>query len=95
VKTYYDLTNKEKKEYLKEFKQTPTGKDMNIVNISIQTIGFIFMILMLYYDFILSTYDSVVTVMFLISLLIEFLYSTYFNINFTAWLKNKHKIKRW
>ena len=31
----------------------------------------------------------------LFMIVVAVVYSTYFNINFTAWLKNKHDIKRW
>ena len=38
MKTYNDLTNKEKRECLKEFKKTPGGADCYLINIFIQFI---------------------------------------------------------
>ena len=35
MKTYYDLTSKEKREYLKEFKKTPGGADCYLTNVFI------------------------------------------------------------
>lgn len=93
MKTYYDLTNKEKREYLKEFKKTPVGKDMNIRRIIADIITTTILVLFFVIDWTYET--NIFNIIFVCSCIIEILYNTYFNLNFTAWLKNKHDIKRW
>ena len=93
MKTYYDLTKEEKQKYVKEFKKTPVGKDMNIkrfiVNLVTTTIVILFLVIDIYYE------TNLYTSIFFFAFLINFINETYFNINFTSWLKNKHDIKRW
>ena len=93
MKTYYDLTKEEKQKYVKEFKKTPVGKDMNIkrtiVNLVTTIIVILFLVIDVYYE--TNLYTSILFFVFLI----DFINETYFNINFTSWLKNKHDIKRW
>ena len=93
MKTYYDLTNEEKKKYEKEFKKTPIGKDMNIRKIMVDVLSTVIIVVVFLIDYQMETNFS--TASFFCALLIDVVYKAYFNLNFTAWLKNKHDIKRW
>jgi len=93
MKTYYDLTNEEKKKYEKEFKKTPIGRDMNIRKIIVHILATAIIVLVFLIDYQMETNFS--TGLFFCALLIDVAYKAYFNLNFTAWLKNKHDIKRW
>lgn len=106
MKTYYDLTKKERKEYEKEFKKTPVGKDLNSNKVLFEVILGVFFFV---YGFVIGFTSGVeefldqsslmltnlLEVLFYIMLLISSAYNFYVNINFTAWLKNKYDIKRW
>lgn len=101
MKTYYDLTSKEKGKYIAEFKKTPGGKSL------FERRAFLIILALIFYFGIglLSIYEEEANLVvsqfetienfagFMIILAIA--YSTYFEINFTSWLKNKHDIKRW
>lgn len=89
MKTYYDLTSKEKKEYLKEFRSTPGGKDIYIGQI---IINFIFSVLTLLLVF---AYSESFSNYYFFVLLFPVVYDVYVNILFSCWLKNKYDIKRW
>lgn len=101
MKTYYDLTSKEKGKYIDEFKKTPGGKNLfetRAVLIILTAIIYIgVMALSIYAEESSIAINKMGAIEdfagFMIILTI--LYSTYFNINFTSWLKNKHDIKRW
>lgn len=101
MKTYYDLTSKEKGKYIDEFKKTPGGKGLfetRAILIILTAIIYIgVMILSIYEEesnLVLSQFEAIENFGgFMIVLTIT--YSTYFNINFTSWLKNKYDIKRW
>lgn len=85
MKTYYDLTSKEKNEYLKEFRKTPGGKDIFIGQIIINILCVFITVLL---AFVASPY-------YLFFLLLSGVYNIYVDILFSCWLKNKHDIKRW
>ena len=90
MKTYYDLTSKEKREYLKEFTKTPGGSDLNI---SRAIIDFVCMAMLLIFIMSETITENYLFELFL--LIIPGIYNIYFNISFSCWLKNKHNIKRW
>lgn len=106
MKNYYDLTKKERDNYLKEFKKSPVGKEMNFRKICILIITFACWIIG---GFVSGLQDGSGTVvareteifigsmamLALFGLLIYSGFTAYMNINFTAWLKNKYDIKRW
>lgn len=92
MKTYYDLTIDERKKYLKEFNKTPIGKDIYIEKIIMDLVVSILLFCIFLSSFLTDDYDFVGGII-LISLIEA--YHIYFNLNFTAWLKNKHDIKRW
>lgn len=101
MKTYYDLTNKEKSKYIDEFKKTPGGKDL----FGWRAFFIILTAIILVVVVALSIYEEeakiVISEMELIENFCGFIigltivYSIYLNINFTGWLKNKYDIKRW
>lgn len=99
MKTYYDLTAKEKKTYVKEFKKTPVGKEMNTNRIFLDVLFFIAISI----DFLFGLFteteyiamENLILASQTFTFAIAFIYDAYFNINFTAWLKNKYEIKRW
>ncbi|MBQ7136466.1 MAG: hypothetical protein IJO43_00630 [Bacilli bacterium] len=93
MKTYYDLSLSEKKKYKKEFKSTPGGKDIWIQLTIIQLLSIAFLATCIFIDTQTNSYFSI-NVLFII-ILVEEACKLVFNINFTAWLKNKHNIKRW
>lgn len=101
MKTYYDLTSKEKGKYIDEFKKTPGGKSLfetRAILIILTAIIYIGVMALSIYEeeakIVISEIETIENFAgFMIVLTI--VYSTYFNINFTAWLKNKHEIKRW
>ena len=93
MKTYYDLTNQEKSKYEKEFRKTPVGKDMYIRRIIADILATAIVILVFLIDYQMETNFS--TGLFFCTLLLVVVYKVYYNVNFTAWLKNKHDIKRW
>lgn len=102
MKTYYDLTDVEKKNYEKEFKKTPGGKTMNKYLIIIEIIDALFVTLYFIVQFSLPldtyNYDGILDVTSIISwgsIFISIVYNTYFQICFCSWLKNKYDIKRW
>lgn len=92
MKTYYDLTIDQRKKYLIEFKKTPIGKDIYIKRLIMDFVGSILLICIFLTGFLTDDYDFIGGIV-LISLVDA--YHIYFNLNFTAWLKNKHDIKRW
>lgn len=89
MKTYYDLTSKEKKEYLKEFRKTPGGKDIFIGQIIINAL-FVFLA-----GFFTSFYHEAILNIYLLVLLFPIVYDIYVDVLFSCWLKNKYDIKRW
>ena len=93
MKTYYDLTVKEKREYLKEFIKTPGGGDCYLTNIFIQFICIAFIFFITFWSF--NGIEDNYTISFLITSVIIGLSKIYFDIVFSCWLKNKHNIKRW
>ena len=101
MKTYYDLTSKEKGNYIDEFKKTPGGKSLfetrAFLIILTAIIYIVVIVLSIYAEETNKLLDKIDLIekyaTFMIVMTI--LYSTYFNINFTSWLKNKHDIKRW
>ena len=101
MKTYYDLTSKEKGNYIDEFKKTPGGKSLfetRAVLIILTAIIFVgVIILSIYTEETSSMMDKLELIEKYATFMLVFTiaYSTYFNINFTSWLKNKHEIKRW
>ena len=86
MKTYYDLTSKEKKEYLKEFRKTTGGKDIFIGQIIINAL-FAFLA-----GFFTGFYYECG---YLLIILFPIVYNVYVDILFSCWLKNKYDIKRW
>ena len=96
MKTYYDLSKQERKDYMKEFKQTPVGKE---INIGYTLISILTLILFIATDFLtysnaeLAARLSIYALILMIA--VDLIFTLYININFTAWLKNKHNIKRW
>ena len=100
MKIYYDLETKEREKYVEEFKKTPVGNKMNKTKIAIDIIWLIFIIAMVATEILFaeSEFDSIFLIFSaaqFLTLLVGGVYSVYFNINFTAWLKNKYDIKRW
>ena len=93
MKTYYDLTSKEKREYLKEFKKTPGGADAYYKKGFITLIGIAFIFFITFWSF--YGLEDNYTLSFLITSIITGAYNIYFDIVFSCWLKNKHNIKRW
>ena len=92
MKLYYDLTNNEISNYQKEFIKTPVGKKMNIIRMMMDTLWLVCLIL----SFIPELLNFSHYLFFsMIMIIIIASYEIYFNINFTAWLKNKYNIKRW
>ena len=89
MKTYYDLTSKEKKEYLNEFRKTPGGKSIYIAQVIINCL-FSFLTL-----FLTIVYSKSIFNYYLFILLFPVVYDIYVDILFSCWLKNKHDIKRW
>jgi len=100
MKTYYDLTAKEKKTYVKEFKKTPVGKEMNtnrifLVVLFVIAISIDFLFGFLFTETEYNAMENLILASQTFTFAISFIYNAYFNINFTAWLKNKYEIKRW
>lgn len=101
MKTYYDLISKERDKYMDEFKNTPVGKDLFktrailIVLTSIILVGV--MVLGIYLEETNSVINNLEKMENFAGFMLIFniIYSVYFNINFTSWLKNKHNIKKW
>ena len=89
MKTYYDLTSKEKKAFLDEFKKTPGGKNIFITQI---IVNFLFSLLSLILTF---EYSESIFSYYLFILFIPLVYDIYVDIMFSCWLKNKHNIRRW
>ncbi len=101
MKTYFDLEKKEKSDYRKEFFVTPGGKQLSAI---LKIIGaFFILIFALYIVFDItipvgdSDYDLVKNAEkgAAAMLMILFGYGFWIDLNFAAWLKNKHNIKRW
>lgn len=92
--TYYDLENKEKKKYEKEFKKTPVGKEINHRKIIIEVLMLSIDLFLIFCEFYLKIENDFSDV-WLFTFLVFIISYIYFDINFTAWLKNKHDIKRW
>lgn len=105
MKTFYDLTRKERKEYKKEFKTTPVGKEIHSVYFYLCALAFWFL-------FILAGIQGVIDrekivneglqqfcygmgIFIIILVVIVNLWRFYENICFSSWLKYKHKINRW
>lgn len=98
MKTYYDLTSSELAKYRKEFKKTPQGKNLFY---RIVALDVVFLVLLALY-FLIVFYGSETAIsgfnnwFFFIVLVVGYdIENIYYNINFNAWLKNKHDIKRW
>jgi len=103
--TYYDLTSEEREKYRKEFKKTPVGKEL--YSNFYWTIIVLIIIAFAYgslqgniFDFenissALTTMFNWTSLMVVIAALFVLIYYAYLNINFSCWLKNKYKIKRW
>ena len=92
--TYYDLEKKEKKKYEKEFKKTPVGKEITHRKIIIELLMLaidVFLLFCIFYLKIENDFSDVWLFTFFVFLISYIYYDT----NFTAWLKNKHNIKRW
>lgn len=92
MKTYYDLTIDERKKYLKEFKKTPVGRDLYIEKSIMAIVAGVLLIVIFLLGFLTDDFDFIGSILLIV--MIE-VYNIYFNLNFTAWLKNKHDIKRW
>ena len=100
-KTYFDLTSTDRDTYRMEFRQTPYGKEVFKLRKLLLVVFFLsaiaFIVLDIYseetgkYTDVVDSFDNYVTLLFVISIGI----SLWFDINFTASLKNKHNIKRW
>lgn len=102
MKTYYDLTREERKKYESEFKKTPGGKEMNRTSLYIQIPIALVMILEIVIICIgpknVYNYDVIselLNMLFWVIFIIDIVYTTYFKICFSSWLKNKYEIKRW
>lgn len=105
MKTYYDLTSEEREKYKKEFKTTPVGRELYSIFywtvIILIAVGFIYGYLQgTIFNFenisdALTTMFNWSLLMIILALLSCLVYYTYININFSCWLKNKYKIKRW
>jgi len=106
MKTYYDLKKEERKNYYKEFKKTPVGKELNFRSICILIITvacwFVAGFVSGYQDgsgaVLTQETELFINAMYmlaLVGLLIYTGFTAYVNINFSGWLKNKHDIKRW
>lgn len=102
MKTYYDLTREERKNYEKEFKKTPGGKEMNRTLLCIEIPTTLIIILEIVINCIgpkkIHNYDGIselLNILFWVGFIIEIFYTIYFKICFSSWLKNKHDIKRW
>jgi len=93
MKTYYDLTISEKKKFKKEFKKTPGGKDICVQLTIIQLLSIAIFATCIFIDTRTNSYFSI-NALFII-VLVEEVCKLVLNINFTAWLKNRHNIKRW
>lgn len=103
MKTYYDLTRKEREKYLDEFKKTPVGKEYNQNSKLIFVIASILLGISIFISCLTSDITSdkvnlfvdwIGTLGFLVFIIYD-VYLIYINVNFTSWLKNKYDIKRW
>lgn len=96
MKTYYDLTKKERGEYLKEFKKTPVGKEMKMT-LNLSFFAFLAFIILesVFVSFGYNEYGNFFDVASWVAIGLSILYEIFIDINFTAWLKNKYDIKRW
>lgn len=104
MKTYYDLKDKELKDYRKEFRKTEQGKKIYYTKILLN-ICFILATIGLFssgylsasannpdsYSQLISDFDRIFTFIAIVDVIFEL----YFGINFSSWLKNKHQINRW
>lgn len=101
MKTYFDLSNKEKDKYMYEFKKTPGGKNLFEVRVILIILTVIIYIGVSALSIYGEETNSVINNLSKIEdfagfmILLTIVYSTYFKINFTSWLKNKYEIKRW
>lgn len=101
MKTYYDLTKKERKTYEKEFFKTTVGSSMHYVNVLLEII----LLLVMFLDFLLLMFVSdqelaangmyITGLAFWLFLAANCVYMCYVNISFSMWLKIKHDIRRW
>jgi hypothetical protein len=97
MKTYYDLSKSERKNYLKDFKKTPVGKEINEGHVLLNILAFIVFVasfILSYYE-VSDTLSEIFWIIFVLCAIIDAFIMFYENVNFTAWLKNKHDIKRW
>ena len=103
MKTYYDLTRKEKKAYEKEFKKTPGGKELYrlstwYIQIPALLIFLLYAIFILFVPNDVYNYDNIYSVLYLlvwVGIVVENVNTIYCRICFCSWLKNKYDIKRW
>lgn len=101
MKTYYDLTSKEKGKYIDEFKKTPGGKTLfeaRAIYIILTVIVYVVVVGLSIYEEETGTminYMESIENFAGFMIILTIVYSTYFNVNFTSWLKNKYDIKRW
>lgn len=105
MKNYYELKKSDRQKYLKEFRKTPVGKEMNFRLICCWIITFAFWFVSGYVFGLTEDIDvftkeatlfmNIMDILAIFGFVFSSLYSAYLNFNFTAWLKNKYEIRRW
>lgn len=97
LKTYFDLTSKDREKYRDDFVKTSVGKSLfDLKNKVFIVFSVLFVLYVLMVLFIGDNVAVIVIEKVLYFVFFAFLFSwIYFDLNFSAWLKNKHDIKRW
>lgn len=104
MKTYYDLTKKERSNYKKEFKETPVGKEMHFTYYCILVLVMVFAGMWGFSSGLISAaqvvnndfqmFNNIMGVIAIALVIIGTLWECYVEVSFTSWLKYKYDIKK-